>query len=353
MERDLAALKRAAALAIDRLGISRISRSRERTFAFLVTCLGIAFLPRILPDLVWAIDGTDAIDFEIFAGASRLAWAGQSPYDVVSCGSCAYRYSPLFAYLFAPLAWLGSTAWVVLHFAALLALPLRIAKFFPFLWPFWWDVGVGSNLIFIVVFSYHALQGRKWAIVATYATFLLAPRPLLMPVVGWLLWRFRQTRVPFVLAAVVSMLGAVATGYLVEWYEILLASTSEMYMMWNVAPSAFIGGLWPFVGLPLAALLTYRGHVGLASLAASPYWIPYYLEMAALPRAGRPVSRAAERLVWDEFAKLVGDSRFAREAAQIRSRFLHAPRLLAARPPAKRTLPVATDAERERAAGHE
>ena len=267
------------------LRLDRVTKSPELLFAYVVVWWGIAFLPRILPDLVWALDGTDATDFEIFADASFLAWSGRSPYDVVSCFGCAYRYSPLFAYLFLPFAVMGATVWLLLHIAALAALPLRIAKVLPFLWPFWWDVGVGSNLIFLLVLTYHALKGRAWAIYGVYVFAFLAPRPLMLPIVGWLLWQQPRTRVPFIVGGIASIALAVPTGHVTAWIEVLASSGSEIFMTWNVAPSAFIGGLWPLIGVPLAVVLVRRGYIGLAALAASPYWIPYYLLLGLLPRA--------------------------------------------------------------------
>jgi len=43
-----------------------------------------------------------------------------------------------------------------------------------------------------------------------------------------------------------------------------------------------MGSLWVPIGLVLAAWLTWRGRLGFASLAASPYWLPYYLFMPFL-----------------------------------------------------------------------
>lgn len=317
MERALAALVRA-------LRLNRLLESPEWLFVYLVIWWGIAFLPRMWPDLLWAIDGRDATDFEIFAGAARLAWAGGNPYDVETCWGCAYRYSPVFAYLFAPFAILGSTAWMFLHVGALLALPLRIAKVFPFLWPFWWDVGVGSNLIFVVVLSYHALKGRTWAIAAVLALSLLAPRPLMLPVVAWLLWQHPRTQLPFISGAIASVGLAYGTGHLASWVDILRSSGSEVFMAFNVGPSAVIGGWWPLIGIPLALILTRRGHLGLASLMASPYWIPYYLELLALPRAvkrgeARVGRYADERIAWYDVVAFVGGTAGGARAPSVHS----------------------------------
>ncbi len=63
-----------------------------------------------------------------------------------------------------------------------------------------------------------------------------------------------------------------------------LATTtnSEMVIDYNFGPSAWIGLAWVPIGLALAAWLTWRGRLGFASVAASPYWFGYYLLMLFL-----------------------------------------------------------------------
>lgn len=60
----------------------------------------------------------------------------------------------------------------------------------------------------------------------------------------------------------------------------------------NLSPSRFIGLAWLVVGVPLAAWLTLRGRLGWASLAVSPYLLPYYVQMLGLelvePRSPQP-----------------------------------------------------------------
>lgn len=264
--------------------------SPEIVLVLVVTAWGIIFLPLMWQELIKAIDMRYSSDFDIFAGASHLAWSGGDPYAVETCKGCAYRYSPLFAYLFAPIAALGVTVWTGLHLAAIFALPFRIARIVPFLWPFWWDVGVGSNVFFVVVLIYYAMSGRRWAIVATLATALLIPRPLMVPVVAWLLWHHRSARLPFAVAALATLAFAYGTGHLLRWMEVLTSSGSELGVPYNVGPSAIIGVAWVPIGIALAVWLTLRGRVGWASLVMSPYWLPYYLMMPMidLRRVPRP-----------------------------------------------------------------
>ena len=104
------------------------------------------------------------------------------------------------------------------------------------------------------------------------------PRPIMLPALAWLLWRQPWTRWPFVGIAVVSLLGAFATGWLDEWIGALFRGGMAETTSWlNLSPSRFIGAWWLLIGVPLAAWLTWRGRLGLASLAVSPYLLPYYL----------------------------------------------------------------------------
>lgn len=280
----------------------------EILFVLAVTAWGSLFLPRFWADLLWAIDGTDPSDFSIFASAARLAWAGGDVFSAEACSGCGYRYSPLFAYMFAPIAALGPLAWLGLHLAAIVGLPWRIARILPFLWPFWWELGTGSNMIFVLLLAHHALLGRRWAIVATLVVALLIPRPLMIPIVALLLWDHRYAVFPFLGAAAGSVVFAHLTGHLGKWLEVMAGSGSEIAVSYNIGPSAVIGAVWLPIGFALAAWLTWQRRPGWASLCISPYWLPYYLLIGLLelvPRAARTqtdredqgvLSAGAERL---------------------------------------------------------
>ena len=58
----------------------------------------------------------------------------------------------------------------------------------------------------------------------------------------------------------------------------------------DVGPARIIGAVWVPCGVALAALLTWKGRLGLASLAASPYWVPYYGVMLRLLELTPPLS---------------------------------------------------------------
>ena len=115
-----------------------------------------------------------------------------------SSGTYAYRYSPLLAYLFSAIGLIGPWAWRGLHLLAALAMPGRWLKVAVLLsWPFWFDVEAGNLVVFTLLLAAWALRGRAWAISGFLVMSLLIPRPLMLPVLAWLLWRHREWWLPF------------------------------------------------------------------------------------------------------------------------------------------------------------
>ena len=233
-----------------------------------------ATLPLSLVWIALIAQGSVAFDWRIFAEASDRVRTGEL-YAVTD--TYAYRYSPLLAYLLGPLTALGPWAWraaIVLSALALPTWPMRLAVLVS--WPFWFDVQHGGTMTFALLAAAWALRDHKAAVVAYLALVLLIPRPLFLPVAAWVLWREPWVRAPFAGMAAAAVLGALATGYADEWIGRLLASSDEMGSLWNLGPSRLIGAAWLAIGVPLAAWLTWKGRVGLASLAFSPYLLPYY-----------------------------------------------------------------------------
>ena len=96
-----------------------------------------------------------------------------------------------------------------------------------------------------------------------------------------------------------------ATGAAGPWIGALLRAEADVGHALNLSPSALIGPLWIPVGLVLAGILVAMGRLGWASLAASPYVLPYYLLFGLLefvrPRpdqvvASSSTSRAASAI---------------------------------------------------------
>ena len=227
--------------------------------------------------------GGSGADWTIFGEAGRRAVEGGALYAVED--NYAFRYSPVLAYLFWAIVPMGALAWRVLHVAAVGALALhdrRLALVTILSWPFWFDVEAGNLMTFVFVLAAFALAGRRWAIAAYLVAAVLVPRPLMLPIAIWLLWQHREWRWPFAALFVVHALVVAVTGWGPAWIGSLAASSAEIESVLNFGPSRLIGWWWIPIGLTAAIILTWRGRLGWASLAASPYWLPYYFLMPLL-----------------------------------------------------------------------
>jgi hypothetical protein len=118
----------------------------------------------------------------------------------------------------------------------------------------------------------------------------------MLPLAAWLLWHRMAWRVPFALFLIGHTLVVFVSGYGSGWVAALLTVAPELTSEFNLGPSALIGLLWVPIGAVLAVWLTARGRLGAASMAASPYWLPYYYLMLLLEQ-GRPLSG---RRPWDD-----------------------------------------------------
>ncbi|MGH2428482.1 MAG: hypothetical protein ACRDGV_06285 [Candidatus Limnocylindria bacterium] len=218
--------------------------------------------------------GLPAVDWHHFVEASRRVTDG-GLYDISA--NYGYRYSPVLAYGFALLVPLGDLGWRLLHVVAALALPnwpMRIVALAS--WPFWFDVEAGNLMIFVLLAAAWALQGNRFATVAFLALTIAIPRPLMLPIAVWLLWKRPEYRVPALAIFSVHAVAVLATGWGPEWVATLQHSGNEILSPNNLGPSRIVGMAWLIIALPLAAFLTWRGRIGFASLLASPYWLPYY-----------------------------------------------------------------------------
>jgi len=222
----------------------------------------------------WILGWTPT-DWRILAEAGRRAGTSElyQQFDVAP-----FHYSPFYAYLLVPLAWIGPSAWAGLHVAAAFAFGSpRITALLLVAFPFWHDALSGNVLVFVLLAAWWALRGNRLATFAYLALCLLMPRPLMAPVAVWLLWQRPEWRLPFAAMFGVHAVAVLATGLADDWARMLLNATSAFYgHPLNWAPSRWIGAAWMVAGLPLAAWLTWKGRLGLASLAASPYLFPYY-----------------------------------------------------------------------------
>ena len=172
--------------------------------------------------------------------------------------------------------------WQVLHVAVLPLLRswwLVVACLITF--PLWFDIQTGNLMIFIAVTGFWAYRGNGPATALFLVLTLLVPRPLMIPLAAWILWNRPQWRLPFLVLFVAHAAIVIASGYAAEWLDALFRVGPELTSDFNYGPSRFIGLWWVPIGLALAAWLTWRGRLGLASLADQPVLAAVLLPDAA------------------------------------------------------------------------
>jgi hypothetical protein len=219
-------------------------------------------------------------------GLPHNDWQELAPLDPTRpFAGFGYHWSVPAAWIWAGLVVpMGFGLWTALHFLALatirspVVIVIALATF-----PFWHDVVSGNVMTFVVVAAWHALRGSRAGIVAYVALAVLVPRPLMLPVLGWLLMREPIARWAFAIGAAVVIGWALAQGELVTWIaRLAMTSGPEMAADFNLAPSRWIGISWLLVAWPVAAWAFWRGRLGLASVLVAPYAIGYYLAMLLL-----------------------------------------------------------------------
>ena len=237
------------------------------------------------------VNGAPAVDWDQYVDAAQRLTSG-GLYAVTD--TYAYHYSPILAALFGPLSLLGTVGWRLLHVAAAVAMPTWPMRLLALIsWPLWYDIEAGNLVVFVVLAAAWALRGSRFASGGYLLLVILVPRPLMLPVAAWLLWKRPGLRAPFAIAFVTHSLAVLATGWGPEWVAALIAAGGDVAIPSNIGPSRFIGILpWTVIGLAPAAWLTIKGRLGFASLAASPYWLPYYLLVLVLELS--PHRRAAQ-----------------------------------------------------------
>jgi hypothetical protein len=218
---------------------------------------------------------------------NELVQASTSADPYVADG---FRWSPVAAWILAVLLPIGIGAWRVLHFAALVVLrDWRVIALVAISFPFWVDMVAGNVLVFAFVAAWTALRGSRLGALIFLGMTILMPRPMFLPVAAWLLWKQPAIRLPALALLLVNLALVAGSGLGSEWIHRLASSGTELGHPQNLAPSHWIGVIWIPFGVTSAAILTWRGRLGLASLAVSPYLFPYYLLFGWLELAN-PVS---------------------------------------------------------------
>jgi hypothetical protein len=214
------------------------------------------------------------------ADGTLYDWTTVSGYGVAPM--YVFRYSPIAAWIFAGLAFIGPLGWTLVHFPPLLALPRRLAVLALVSAPFWNDVYNGNIQVFVLVAAVTALRGSRLGAVSFFALALLAPKPLMLPVLVWLLWKRPETRTWFAGALLLNIALVALSGYGPEWIGSLLRAGDDFGNRADLGPANIIGAAWVPLGIVLAGWFTWTGRLGMASICASPYWLLHYLLMGLL-----------------------------------------------------------------------
>src|SRR5437773_1431150 len=102
--------------------------------------------------------------------------------------------------------------------AAALALPdRRLALLTLVSWPFWFDFATGNVMVGVLLLAVYALRGSRLAALGFLAMTLLVPRPLMLPVAAWLLWKRPDLRWSALALLVAHSVGVLAVGWGGEW----------------------------------------------------------------------------------------------------------------------------------------
>lgn len=104
----------------------------------------------------------------------------------------------------------------------------------------------------------------------------------MLPVAVWILWKRPEWRIPGAIMGLVFVALTFATGEMNAFISTVLRSDDMLTFARNFGPSRQFGPWWLIVGIPLAAWLTWRGRLGFASLAVSPYLLPYHFLIGLL-----------------------------------------------------------------------
>ncbi len=269
--------ERGAAI-LDRPLSPRVIDGLAAGLILVLAVVNAVLLPRSLSVV---IERGPAVDWLQFVEGGRRVF-GSDLYEVTD--TYGYRFSPIAAYGFALLEPIGTEGWRLLHVVAALALPTSPMRLVTLAaWPFWYDVEAGNVMVFVLLAAAWTLRRNPIGTFGFLALTLLVPRPLMLPLVAWILWQQPAWRIPAVLMAVAHLGLAFASGWLVDWVTMLTTLGGEQASPNNLGPTRFLGAWWLLIGIPLAAILVWRRRLGWASLAVSyPYVLPYYLMMAVM-----------------------------------------------------------------------
>lgn len=228
-----------------------------------------------------------AVDWQTFSALPE-AIANGSLYSVET--PVPFVWSPVAAWIMAGATMVGYWPWLALHVAAVFLIqPWLLVGLVLVSYGFWFDAAQGNSFTFSLVAGVCALRGNRFAALVYLGLLVLIPRPILFPLAVWLLWMRPGIRLPFAAMFIAHAALVLASGYAWPWLEAML--TYDLSSGVTVGPTAVLGRWWLLLGIPLAAWLTWRGYVGWAGVAASPYINPQYLIWPLLDLAPRHSDR--------------------------------------------------------------
>lgn len=237
--------------------------------------------------LAWYISDVIAIghgpwDFPAFAEATERLTDGR----LYEWGDgYVYPYSPVFAWLFVPVAALGIIPWWGFHLACVALLPgwpLRLAVLLS--WGFWMDTFEGNVTAFFMLAGFWMVRGNRWAGWAFLVGTMLIPKPQFVVIAAWLVLRHQEYRKPLLWIVPVYALLVLATGYAFDWLAALPGSSHDINNPYQFLPSRVIGVWWLAIGIPLGLYLISRNRPAWASIAMSLYAGPPQLLLLVTER---------------------------------------------------------------------
>ena len=229
-----------------------------------------------------------APDFQQYADALQRWLAGEPLYGP----DWKWRYSPVAILTLGPAIATGLVGWTVLHLAALFFVrPWWLAVAIGLSWPFWVDVVSGNTVTFVAVAAICAMRGSVVGAWSYWWLTLIMPRPVQIPMAIYLWWRRPELRRSLLVLAVLNGALLLLMGQWSEWISYLIARGAEdSDLVFNIHPAADLGMAWLLIGIPLAAVLAWRGWPGQAGVVLFPSLLAQYLLMAFVP-PGRPMER--------------------------------------------------------------
>jgi hypothetical protein len=202
------------------------------------------------------------------------ALADQPMYDTDTLAP--FVWSPVAGWIMQVVAEIGVWPWAAVQVGVLFLLrDWRLIALVAVSWGFMDQIASGNTMVFVFVAGVLAFRGSRPAAVVYLALLFLMPRPLQIPLAVWLIWKMPEIRWPALIVFVVHAAVVLASGMAGDWFANMAGHVSPLG---NYGPSELIGTApWLAIGLPLGVWLTWRGHVGWAGLAMSPYWLAGYL----------------------------------------------------------------------------